>query len=165
MRRILLVASFLLCSCAASTNAGGLLSPSSTATPSGRASVGTASASPASTVTPFPTKSVEPSPTPTYTGSRTLVESDSGATIQLKVGQLVKVSLPSEYDTPNAQGDVLARVSSTGGYPTGKPLEATFRADKVGRTDITSTTDYACLHTQPMCMIPQREWIVHVVVT
>ena len=59
----------------------------------------------------------------------------------------------------------MTRLSSTGGYPTGKPLEATFRADGVGGTDITSTTDYACLHAQPMCMIPQREWIVHVVVS
>jgi len=108
---------------------------------------------------------VRPSPTPTYTGSRTLVESDSGATIKLKAGNLVKVSLPSEYDTPTAQGTVLTRVSSTGGYPTGKPLEATFRAQSTGRTDITSSTDYACLHTQPMCMIPQRLWIVHAVVS
>ena len=163
MRRILLVVLCLLCGCAASTNAGG--PPSTTATPSVIASVGTASASPAATVTPFPTKSVTPSPTPTYTGSRTLVESDSGATIRLKVGEIVTVSLPSEYDPPNAQGSVMTRLSSTGGYPTGKPLEATFRADNAGRTDITSTTDYACLHAQPMCMIPQREWIVHVIVS
>ncbi|HLW16132.1 MAG TPA: hypothetical protein VKV69_02065 [Actinomycetota bacterium] len=165
MRRMLLLVPCLLCGCAATTNAGSLVSPSTTATPSVAASVGTASASPAATVTPFPAKSVTPSATPTYTGSRTLVESDSGATINLRVGEIVTVSLPSEYDTPNAQGDVLARTSSTGGYPTGKPLDAMFGADKVGRTDITSTTDYACLHAQPMCMIPQREWIVHVVVS
>jgi hypothetical protein len=163
MRRIVFVVLSLLCGCAASTNAGGL--PSTTATPSIAASVGTASASPAATVTPFSTKSVTPSSTPTYTGSRTLVESDSGATINLKVGEIVNISLPSEYDTPNAQGDMLTRTGSTGGYPTGKQLEATFRADNVGRADITSTTDYACLHAQPMCMIPQREWIVHVVVS
>ena len=165
MRRTSLWVLCLLCGCAASTNAGGLVSPPGTTTPSVTASVGTASASPAATVTPFSTKSVAPSPTPTYTGSRTLVESDSGATIRLKVGDPITVSLPSEYDPPNAQSNVMTRVSSTGGYPTGKALEATFRADKVGRTDITSTTDYACLHAQPMCMIPQREWVVHVVVS
>src|SRR5438034_2437688 len=143
MRRISLVGLSLLCSCAASTNAGSLVSPSTT--PSVGASAGTASASPAATVTPFSTKNVTPSPTPTYTGSRTLVESDSGATIRLKVGEIVKVSLPSEYDSPIAQGNVMTRLSSTGGYPTGKPLEATFRAENAGRTDITSTTDYACL--------------------
>jgi hypothetical protein len=98
-------------------------------------------------------------------GSRTLVESDSGATINVKVGEIVKVSLPSDYDPPTAQGDVLTRTGSTGGYPTGRSVEAAFRAAKVGRADITSTTDYACLHAQPMCMIPQREWIVHVVVS
>jgi len=93
------------------------------------------------------------------------VESDSGATIKLKVGDLVKVSLPSEYDPPTAQGNVLVRLSSTGGYPTGQHLDATFRAVNTGRTDITSSTDYACLHTQPMCMIPQRLWTVHVIVS
>lgn len=159
MKRLAFVTLMLLFGCAASTNAGGV-PPSTTAS-----IAGTASASPAVTVTPFSTKSAKPSPTPTYTGSRTLVESDSGATIRLKVGEIVKVSLPSEYDTPNAQSDVMTRVSSTGGYPSGKPLEATFRAEGVGRTDITSSTDYACLHAQPMCMIPQREWIVHVVVS
>ena len=128
------------------------------------ASAGTASASPATTPSPFQSI-VRPSPTPTYTGSRTLIESDSGATIKLKVGDIVKVSLPSEYDPPTAQGNVMTRVSSTGGYPTGQRLEATFRADNTGRADITSSTDYACLHTQPMCMIPQRLWIVHVVVS
>ena len=165
MRRIVLALFCLLCGCATSTNTAGIFSPSTTATPSVVASAGTASASPAATVTPFPTTSVKPSPTPTYTGSRTLVESDSGATIDLKVGEIVKVSLPSEYDPPHAQSDVMTRVSSRGGYPSGQPLEATFRADRVGRTDITSTTDYACLHTQPMCMIAQREWIVHVIVS
>jgi len=164
MRRLTLTALCLLCACAASTQAGGIISPSTTATPSPIASIGTASASPAATVTPFPTNSVRPSPTPTYTGSRTLVESDSGATINLKVGEVVNVSLPSEYDPPNSQAAVVTREGSTGGYPSGKPLAATFRAQEVGRTDIMSTTDYACLHAQPMCGIAQREWIVHVVV-
>ena len=164
MRRITVAAFGLLCACAASTQAGGFISPSTTSSPTVGVSVGTASASPAATVTPFPAKSIRPSPTPTYTGSRTLVESDSGATINLKVGEIVDVSLPSEYDPPNAQGTIVVRTSSTGGYPTGEPLEAAFRAQEVGRTDITSTTDYACLHAQPMCGIAQREWIVHVVV-
>ena len=159
------VALLFLCGCAASTGAAG---PPASSTPASSESppgvVGTASASPATVVTPFPSGHVKPSPTPTYSGSRTLVESDSGATIKLKVGDVVKVSLPSEYDPPNAQGDALTRVSSSGGYPTGQRVEATFRADNAGRTDITSSTDYACLHTTPMCGIPQRLWIVHVVV-
>ncbi|TMK50954.1 MAG: hypothetical protein E6G59_09325 [Actinobacteria bacterium] len=77
----------------------------------------------------------------------------------------MKVSLPSEYVPPTAQGDVLTRVSSSGGYPTGQRVDATFHAEKSGRTDITSSTDYACLHTTPMCGIPQRLWMVHVVVS
>ena len=165
MKRLTLATLVLLSGCAASTNAGATGSPSSTVTLSAGGTFGTAYASPAATVTPFSTKNVRPSPTPTYSGSRTLVESDSGATIDLKVGEIVKVSLPSEYNTPRAQSDVMTRVSSSGGYPSGKQLEATFRAERAGRTDISSTTDYACLHAQPMCMVPQREWIVHVVVS
>jgi len=174
MRRIGLGTLCLLCGCAATTLSGSGVNSSSpftrdTATTSpqpsveGRATAGTAVAVPASSAT-VPTTQPKPSPTPTYTGSRTLVESDSGATIKLKVGEIVKVSLPAEYDPPNAQGNELTRVSSTGGYPSGQRLEAVFRADKSGRTDITSSTDYACLHTTPMCEIAQRLWIVHVVV-
>jgi hypothetical protein len=165
---IAVAALLLLAGCATSPRSSGLVSsstpaPGSSASPTAQP-VGTASASPAVTVSPFASH-VSPSPTPTYKGSRTLVESDSGAKIKLKVGDLAKVSLPSEYDPPTAQGDVLTRVSSTGGYPTGQRLEATFRAAHTGRADITSSTDYACLHTSPMCMIPQRLWIVHVIVS
>jgi len=158
------IALLFLAACATTAKSSGLVSSSTPAPGATVSAVGTASASPAATVSPFSSR-VHPSPTPTYTGSRTLVESDSGATIKLKVGDLVRVSLPSEYDPPTAQGSVLTRVSSTGGYPTGQRLEATFRAMSTGRTDITSSTDYACLHTQPMCMIPQRLWIVHVIVS
>lgn len=154
-----------LCGCAASTGAIGPASSTPAASESPPGGVGTASASPTTIVTPFPSGNVKPSPTPTYSGSRTLFESDSGATIKLKVGDVVKVSLPSEYDPPNAQSDVLTRESSSGGYPTGQRVEATFRADKSGRTDMTSSTDYACLHTTPMCGIAQRLWMVHVVVS
>ncbi|TMK84157.1 MAG: hypothetical protein E6G46_01435 [Actinobacteria bacterium] len=154
-----------LCGCATSTGAVGPASSTPAASESPPVVVGTASASPATVVTPFQSGHVKPSPTPTYSGSRTLIESDSGATIKLKVGDVVKVSLPSEYDQPNAQSDALTRDSSSGGYPSGQRVEATFRADKSGRTDIMSSTDYACLHTTPMCGIPQRLWTVHVLVS
>src|SRR6266480_3065285 len=136
----------VLAGCATGSSSSLTSSGSPLPSGSGSASVqpaGTASASPAVTVSPF-SSHVRPSPTPTYTGSRTLVESDSGATIKLKVGDLVKVSLPSEYDPPTAQRTVLTRLSSTGGYPTGQRVEATFRADRTGGTDLTSSTDYAC---------------------
>jgi len=154
----------LLAACATTTRSSGVVSSSTPAPSSSASAAGTASASPAVTVSPFASH-VSPSPTPTYIGSRTLVESDSGGTIKLKVGDLVKVSLPSEYDPATAQGSVLTRLSSSGGYPSGKPMEATFRAESTGRTDITSSTDYPCLHTQPMCGIAQRLWIVHVIVS
>lgn len=105
-----------------------------------------------------------PSPTPTYVGSRTLTESDFQATVVLSVGQSVEVRLPADYDPPTSSRSAVARALSRGGYPTGQPVQATFRAEHAGRADLTSETDYGCLHTTPRCELPQRIWIVHVVV-
>jgi hypothetical protein len=156
-RHIALLALAALCACARSTPAA-----APTPTPSVAATAGTASASPAATVTPG--RSVTPSPTPTYAGSRTVTDSDSGATVTLTVGETLTVVLPSQYDPPTSSGAAVTRESSTGGYPSGNELHATFRAVSAGRADITSTTDYPCLHTTPRCMIAQRIWVVHVIV-
>jgi hypothetical protein len=43
-------------------------------------------------------------------------------------------------------------------------VQARFLATRAGTADLTSTTDFTCLHTTPACMLPQREWTVHVVV-
>lgn len=144
-----------LCGCAKAL-------PATAPTASAVASAGTATASPAATVTPG--RSTTPSPTPTYTGSRTVTESDSGATVTLTVGETLAVVLPSQYDPPNSSGPAMVRESSSGGYPSGNELHATFRAASAGRADITSTTDYPCLHTTPRCEIAQRIWVVHVIV-
>ncbi|MHB8511118.1 MAG: hypothetical protein ACYDCC_02960 [Actinomycetota bacterium] len=108
---------------------------------------------------------ISPSPTPTYTGSRTLHESDSGATVVLSVGETVRVQLGSDYDPPTASSSSVVRTSSNGGYPTGQPVDATFRASSQGHADIRSTTDYGCLHSHPACAIAQREWFVHITVS
>ena len=143
---------------------------SGTPSPSASAIVGgTASATPV-TVTPQPIGSSSPEPKPTVhqrEGSLTVVtESDSGSTFNLKVGDRLEVKLPAEYTTPATHpAGVLTRTSSTGGYPSSAPLVAFFSADGAGRADVDSTTDAACLHATPQCMIPQRLWSIHVIVT
>jgi hypothetical protein len=112
-----------------------------------------------------PTPTLKPSATSSTGQSRTLTESDSGTTVTIRVGDVLDVSLPSEYHQPEASGTVLVRTSADGGYPTGKRATATFKAAHAGSTDISSSTDYECLHTTPQCGIPQRLWTVHVIVT
>jgi hypothetical protein len=99
------------------------------------------------------------------TGPR-LHEDDNGRTVRVHVGERIRVRLPNDsfggYRKPTAAGDELRRKVATGGYPTGDPARAVFVAKHRGRTDITSTTDYACLHSEPACALPQRTWTVHV---
>jgi hypothetical protein len=85
----------------------------------------------------------------------------------MRVGQSVQVELPGGqggYDQPVSSSDAMHRDSSTGGYPSDQPSQSRFTADHAGSADLTSTTDYSCLHTQPRCLPPQRQWVVHVVV-
>jgi hypothetical protein len=100
---------------------------------------------------------------------RHLHEDDSGRTIHVSVGDIVKVRLPGGsgggYHRPRTNDrDVVRRVSASGGYPSEDDARATFRARATGTVDLTSYTDYSCLHTQPRCLPPQREWSVRVVV-
>ena len=111
----------------------------------------------------------EPSaPTPT-TGSRTsstVVDTDSGRTVFLRSGQLLKVHLSNgTWDPPvSSAPGVVQRQSSTGGYPTSAPVAALFQAVASGSADVTATSDAACFHTSPRCLMPTRQWTLHVVV-
>lgn len=96
---------------------------------------------------------------------RTVTTEDSGSTIELNVGESLRVELGRDYQQPAARPNgVVSRTSAVGGYPTKEPVAATFRATKPGRADIESTTDYECLHATPSCALPQQVWSVHVVV-
>ena len=128
---------------------------------------GTASASPAATVTGSAATSASPSASPTSSNTTTLTESDSGRTITLSLGQSVTVDLPGGnggYDKPQSSGAAMHRDSADGGYPTDQPAVAQFTAAAIGTADLTSTTDYNCLHTTPRCTVAQKQWVVHVIV-
>lgn len=123
---------------------------------------GTATASPVPAT--IPTRSPTPTSTSTHTGATTLTEADSGSTVVLKVGESVQVSLPSDYHRPEAQGSAIRRTEVSGGYPTGQPATATFTVEEKGNAEISSTTDYACLHATPACALPQQLWSVRITV-
>jgi hypothetical protein len=89
---------------------------------------------------------------------------DDQRTITLVVGQTLGVSLGAEYLTPTLGGAALAQVSASGGYPTGQPLAALYRAVAPGQVDVTTHSDNACLHTTPPCAVPIRLWTLHVTV-
>jgi hypothetical protein len=119
-------------------------------------------------VSPAATKRPTHKPTPRPTkpsGAVPVTEDSAGQTIRLRVGQALDVELPANHVPPASSGTVLRRASADGGYPTGAPVRARFEAVRAGAADLTSGTDYACLHAEPRCMLPQQLWTVHVVVT
>jgi hypothetical protein len=137
-----------------------------TATPAGAAATAaTAHATPVrpGDVTASPSSTLRPTPNPAA-----LREENSGQTVHVRVGQTTDVRLPGGpnggYHTPTSTSDVMRRTDASGGYPTGQPAQARFIATRPGTADLTSTTDFTCLHTTPACLPPQREWTVHVVV-
>lgn len=100
---------------------------------------------------------------------RHLHESDSGRTIHVSRGDVIKVRLPGGsmggYHRPRtSDGEVVERTSASGGYPSDDQARARFVARHRGTAELTSYTDYRCLHTDPRCLPPQREWTVHVIV-
>ncbi len=94
----------------------------------------------------------------------TLTQADSRGTVTVHVGQTVVVSLSADFRPVTESGTALALVSTTGGYPSGQPLLATYRAAALGAVDLNTITDNACLHAPMPCAIPQMLWTVHVTV-
>jgi hypothetical protein len=92
----------------------------------------------------------------------TVTQSDNGRTLTLYVGQTLEVSLGAEYLTPRVSGPALTQVSASGGYPTGQPLTARYRAAAPGPVDLTTQSDHACLHDPRPCAMPIMLWRVHV---
>ena len=102
------------------------------------------------------------SPPPSGRPDVSVTEADSQTTVTLAVGQTLGVSLGAEYLTPVVGGAALAPVSASGGYPSGQPVAALYRAVAPGAAEVTTHSDYACLHATPPCSVPIRLWAVHV---
>jgi hypothetical protein len=94
----------------------------------------------------------------------TVGPADDQRSITLVAGQTLGVSLGAEYRTPTVGGAALEQLSTTGGYPTGQPLDARYRAVAAGQVDLTTQSDYPCLHTTPPCAVPIKLWTLHVTV-
>jgi hypothetical protein len=109
-----------------------------------------------------PPTSGSPSVTPSSSGDATVTDADAGRTVTLLVGQTLAVSLPANYRPATASGSALSQLSSSGGFPTGLPFAALYRAVAPGSVDLSSQTDYACLHATPPCAVPIALWVVHV---
>ena len=132
-----------------------------------RASAGTGQASIAGASSPGgPPRTTSPATIRPTAGTTTVSDDDSGSTVHLHTGDRLQVHLTQgSYDPPVSSSGALVRRSSSGGYPTAQPITAVFEAVTHGVADISTTSDAACFHTEPRCMMPTREWIVHVTVS
>lgn len=111
------------------------------------------------------TPSSGPATSPPPTGADvTVTQADNQRTVTLLVGQTLAVALGPDFVTPTVTGSGLVQLSTSGGYPSGQPLATSYRAVAAGTFDITSHTDYACLHTPPRCALPTTLWTLHVTV-
>lgn len=125
-----------------------------------------------SAAAPLPSASHEVSPPDAGTSPApirsvvTVTDDDSGTTVRLRRGQHLRVRLSTgPWDPPVSSVDgVVVRRSSTGGYPSDSPVDATFDAVGVGSADITAQSDAACFHVEPRCMMASRQWQVRVTV-
>ncbi len=89
-------------------------------------------------------------------------QADSRTTVTLQVGHTLGVSLNSAYRPLTVSGSGLTLLSSSGGYPTGQPLAALFRAVSPGTVTLTTQTDNPCFSTTPPCAISVLQWTIRV---
>src|SRR5436190_23315548 len=83
------------------------------------------------------------------TGVRHLHLDDSGRTIHIEPGDVIKVRLPGGayggYHRPRTDDrDVVRRTSASGGYPSDDPARARFVGRHGGAADLTAGDDYTC---------------------
>jgi cellulose binding protein with CBM2 domain len=105
---------------------------------------------------------VSPSASQSSGADVTVTEADNLTTITVFVGQSVGISLGPDFRPTTVSGPALVLASTSGGYPTGQPLVELYRAHDAGSVDVSTTTDFACLHTTPRCARPITLWRVHI---
>ena len=99
-------------------------------------------------------------------GTMTVSEADTGRAVTLSAGQLLRVQLRSgTWDPPQSSlAAVVAPRSSTGGYPSSRPVDASFAAVAAGRADVSAQSDADCFHARPRCLMAVRQWQLHILV-
>jgi hypothetical protein len=98
-----------------------------------------------------------------------LTTADNGTTVTIAIGQQLTVDLAPgpgafAWDPPRLTGSSLQLISVAGGYPSRDAMRAIFLAATPGPTLVSSTSDTACLHARPRCMLAQRIWTAQVIV-
>jgi hypothetical protein len=97
-----------------------------------------------------------------------VTERDNNSTVHVLRGAHLDIDLHSPAGSWDAPGidrtDVLREDSHWGGYPGDTDSRAAFTALAPGNATITSATDFACLHTNPHCMLAGVPFRVNVVV-
>src|SRR5205085_1992123 len=98
----------------------------------------------------YPTPTPVPTPT-VHGGVVSLTEADGGMTVHVHVGDRIKVRLANgTWDQPISDNSgIVVRRSSSGGYPSTQPAEATFEVKASGAADLRAQSDAACLHANP----------------
>ena len=88
----------------------------------------------------------------------------NGQSVDLTVGQRLVLTLGPDWTPPAVTGPPAApttdplQTESSVGFPEPQPAAATFLALRPGTETVTATTDYTCLHTTPMCTLPQQSF-------
>jgi hypothetical protein len=157
-----------LVTCLTACAAGPNLSTKDTASATAATATPRPAATSAATTTAATTTAATSQP-PQPPGPLILTTADNGTTVRLHPHQTVTVILAAHgmfsWHIPTATGTSATLVNAQGGYPAGRPAQATFVAVRPGNTLLTATDDTACRHAQPACLPPQQSWQATVIVT
>jgi hypothetical protein len=102
------------------------------------------------------------SPPPSNGTDVLLTLADNQRMLTVLVGQTIRVDLRSDFRPTTATTPALSQVRVSGGYPTGLPMSAVYRAVSPGSGDLATHTDNACNYTTPPCGAPVQLWTVHI---
>lgn len=121
-------------------------------------------------VTPSPRPSSSPVPTPTVSatapsGDVTVGRDDNNRHIVLRRGQRLIVQLDGGWTVPESSNEAIVRRDGGKEEPDYSSTHAEFTALAAGTADVSASSDAACFHTEPRCMMPSMLWQVHVTVT
>jgi hypothetical protein len=152
------------------SSAGPSSAPRVSVPPAGTVTASAGTVGPGTSLPPTPTSRPSNIDLDPQAGATIRVDqSDDGATVTLRVGQHLVLTLAGSWTPPRAApspGAVAAplRTDTSRGYPVAPPATAQFSAVATGTAQVTALTDAACFHTSPRCLMAQRMFAVRVYV-